>query len=139
TRVGRCLGRMPRLHEGAEALLDLIFSEALLREELGEHPAADEYGRRFPQHEAQIRLQFEMHQELLVSTGPVRKDTQQPARALTGENLRSPDVAAPSTRTGPGVPADAPPITRLTTPPALPGPEPERPDIPGYEIFGELG
>src|SRR5256885_13552059 len=45
--VEHYLERLPRLGDDTEALLDLIFSEILLREELGEQPMADEYVGRF--------------------------------------------------------------------------------------------
>src|SRR5258708_35461381 len=52
---------MPFLIDDAETLLDLIFSEILLREELGESPTLDEYLRRFPEQSAALARQFEVH------------------------------------------------------------------------------
>ena len=37
------LDSVPALRDDAETLLDLIYSEVLLREEAGEHPEAEEY------------------------------------------------------------------------------------------------
>src|SRR5207244_10192943 len=39
---------LPALARQPEALVDLIYSEFLLREELGEHPTCAEYEQRFP-------------------------------------------------------------------------------------------
>ena len=55
------LERVPGLRDDAETLLDLIYSEVLLREEAGERPEPEEYVRRFPDHEAALRLQFDLH------------------------------------------------------------------------------
>src|SRR5436190_645304 len=54
------LQQVPQLAADPEALLDLIFSEVLLREELGEPPDVEEYVRRFPRQEASLRLQFDV-------------------------------------------------------------------------------
>jgi eukaryotic-like serine/threonine-protein kinase len=47
-----------------EELLDLIYSEVVLREEDGESPELDEYLRRFPQYAGELRAQFEIHKAL---------------------------------------------------------------------------
>lgn len=44
-----------------ETILDLIYSEVLLREELGDEPTAAEYVSRFPAYSAQLVRQFELH------------------------------------------------------------------------------
>jgi tRNA A-37 threonylcarbamoyl transferase component Bud32 len=46
--VEDCLQRIPILNERPEALLELIYTEWLLREEFGPPPNSDEYRRRFP-------------------------------------------------------------------------------------------
>ena len=57
----------------SETVLDLIYQEVLLREQLGERPAIDEYVRRFPHLADELRMQFELDsamqaiQPLLVS------------------------------------------------------------------------
>ncbi len=47
-----------------EELLDLIYSEVVLREEDGESPELEEYLRRFPQYAGELRAQFEVHRAL---------------------------------------------------------------------------
>lgn len=53
--------RLPTLGANREAFLELVISEWLLREELGETPLLDEYVRRFPEFEHELRRQLEMH------------------------------------------------------------------------------
>jgi serine/threonine-protein kinase len=48
----------------AEHALDLVYSEFLLREELGEAPAVQKYAERFPELAAAFRLQVELHRAL---------------------------------------------------------------------------
>ena len=52
---------VPGLKHRPEAVLDLLYSEVLLREELGERPQITEYCTRFPQHQDAIRRQFAVH------------------------------------------------------------------------------
>ncbi|MGO9464631.1 MAG: serine/threonine-protein kinase PknK [Isosphaeraceae bacterium] len=47
-----------------EELLDLIYSEVVLREDDGESPELEEYLRRFPQYAGELRDQFEIHRAL---------------------------------------------------------------------------
>lgn len=54
----------PALGSEAEYAVDLVYSEYLLREELGEAPVPDEYLRRFPQFAPQLERQFALHAEL---------------------------------------------------------------------------
>src|SRR5262249_49619885 len=51
----------PGLRDDAEAVLDLIYNEIMLRERNGEKPALDDYLRRFPHLTPQLRLQFNVH------------------------------------------------------------------------------
>src|SRR5947209_6119939 len=55
------LGQNFGLGQDADAVLDLIYNEALLREARGEAPQPDEYERRFPGLAAAIRRLFEVH------------------------------------------------------------------------------
>ncbi|MFO0845750.1 MAG: protein kinase [Gemmataceae bacterium] len=55
------LARHPELLGDAEAALDLIFNEFLLREELGESPGVDEYRRRFPEQAEVLAAQIGLH------------------------------------------------------------------------------
>jgi hypothetical protein len=54
----------PALQADAEAALELVYAEVLLREELGEAPAPDEYLGRFPRYAHRLREQFQLHQAL---------------------------------------------------------------------------
>jgi tRNA A-37 threonylcarbamoyl transferase component Bud32 len=56
------LARQPGLH--ADAVLDLITNEVLLRQEAGEAPRLEEYERRFPHLAEPLRLQFEVESAL---------------------------------------------------------------------------
>jgi hypothetical protein len=94
------LARYPDLRADPEAALDLIFSEFLLRERLGDRPSAAEYRQRFPEYADTLGDQIELHRAL-----------------QTGATLGSPRSATP----GEGVEAGG------------------WPEVPGYEIEGELG
>jgi eukaryotic-like serine/threonine-protein kinase len=74
------LEREPALQDDPEGVLDLIYSEVVLREEAGDAPRLDEYLERFPRFEAQLRLQFDVH------------------RALEGDALESGDVRGSASR-----------------------------------------
>src|SRR6516165_3475739 len=58
------LAKEPTLADDGEALLDLIYSEVLLREEHGERPQLDEYVRRFPHLEAALSRQLALHEAI---------------------------------------------------------------------------
>ncbi|MEM9828047.1 MAG: serine/threonine-protein kinase, partial [Planctomycetota bacterium] len=51
----------PELLRDEAHLLDLCYSEILLRQEFGDHPTSAEYIERFPNHADAIRRQFEVH------------------------------------------------------------------------------
>jgi Protein kinase domain len=53
-----------RLRDHAEAAVDLIYSEILVRERLGELVNLDEYRRRFPQYAELLGRQMELHELL---------------------------------------------------------------------------
>jgi serine/threonine protein kinase len=55
------LQRHPRLQAQTECVLDLVYQEVLLREELGEVPQLAEYLGRFPQLAGQLQPLFEVH------------------------------------------------------------------------------
>jgi predicted Ser/Thr protein kinase len=65
------LQRYPNLRADAENAVDLVYSEFLLRERLGEHPAADEYRQRFPEFTDLLQAQIELHQALAAGKGSV--------------------------------------------------------------------
>lgn len=58
------LDRHSDLQSAIEYAVDLVYSEFLIREELGEQPKPDEYLERFPQFGPQLRRQFKLHAEL---------------------------------------------------------------------------
>jgi serine/threonine protein kinase len=60
-KVEEYLTEHPALAASEEALLDLIYSEACLREELGETIAENEYYDRFPHLKASLAHIFEVH------------------------------------------------------------------------------
>src|SRR5262249_61995465 len=67
------LAKEPTLADDGEALLDLIYSEVLLREEHGERTTADEYAARFPRLSDAIRRQFAVHTALTAADEPERE------------------------------------------------------------------
>src|SRR5262245_24667720 len=58
------LERFPPLRDNADAQLDLIYHEVILREKLGETPHLDDYLPRFPHLAEALRLQFDMDQAM---------------------------------------------------------------------------
>jgi serine/threonine protein kinase len=58
------LGQHPAVAQDAEAALDLIYNEFVLREQQGDRPTIDEYVARFPEHAAALRAQIGVHQAL---------------------------------------------------------------------------
>jgi eukaryotic-like serine/threonine-protein kinase len=54
------LAQQPTLRGDVEAVLDLIYQEIMLREDVGESPQLKEYLRRFPALAPQLVLQFEV-------------------------------------------------------------------------------
>jgi len=54
----------PALRAAPEGAVDLVYGEFLLREELREAPALEEYLRRFPEYADRLRLQVELHRAL---------------------------------------------------------------------------
>src|SRR5207245_2683020 len=55
------LDAAPELRADDDAVLDLIYAEVVVRDELGEAPALEEYERRFPHLAAALRRQFALH------------------------------------------------------------------------------
>src|SRR5262245_18098527 len=64
--VEELLREHPHLRESRDACLDLIYSEIVLREQIGEQGKLEEYLARFPHLEADLRLQFEVDEALTV-------------------------------------------------------------------------
>jgi serine/threonine-protein kinase len=103
------LRRCPGLPE--EYALDLVYSEYLLRERLGEAPSLAEYAQRFPQFAQGLRLQVEMYQVVEASH----------PRLSAGAGVARPQGHATPLEAAVGPAAAAPP------------------HVPGYEILGLLG
>jgi tRNA A-37 threonylcarbamoyl transferase component Bud32 len=62
------LRRQPALAADAEAALDLIFSEFVLREELGDTPRPEDYLERFPRYGAPLERLLRLDRALLADT-----------------------------------------------------------------------
>ncbi len=113
----RRLGERPE----AEAAVDLVFQEYLLRERRGETPDPEEFAGRFPQYAAVLRDQINLH------------------RALAHSEVTGTWDGGAATGAPPGVPnatIDAPPGTAPTLPPADAAPAAGPPE---YEVLGTLG
>src|SRR5262245_20849656 len=63
-RVEELLEGQPHLAGDDDAVLDLIYSERLLREEQGQAAPLDEYLGRFPRLEGALRVMFEVDDSL---------------------------------------------------------------------------
>jgi serine/threonine-protein kinase len=61
TTAETILQEHPELQSDADATLELIYNEILLREEAGEAPGLEEYQRRFPVLAGRLALLFEVH------------------------------------------------------------------------------
>src|SRR5262249_10227455 len=101
----------PALQADDERALDLIYGEFLVREELDERPALEEYAQRFPRYADQFRLQVELHRAV-------------DAESLTGTSGR----ILPGQQTTPPEGDAAAPWRRAAWP-----------EVAGYEVLGELG
>lgn len=111
----------PWLIDHPDELLDLIYSEVLLREDAGEHPLETDYLERFPQMSEKIRRQFQLHRSLQNlpnegDTGSSAEESAGPAAdVLTADHgITIQDKPSPSTA----------------------GPFPE---IPGFQILSIFG
>jgi WD40 repeat protein len=137
------LRQHPAVRDEPEAAVVLIYGEFLLREERGEHPDPAEYRLRFPEYAALLDRQFGEQGEfqtrrLADSVPPVVLQTRLGPQAPETLDPQSPGTVADpyATRTNilaPGQPL-VPPV-HLPAPAAMPG----RPEVPGYELLGELG
>jgi eukaryotic-like serine/threonine-protein kinase len=58
------LAQQPVLQADAQAILDLIYNEIVLREEIGESPRLEEYLIRFPGLAPELELQFELEKAI---------------------------------------------------------------------------
>jgi serine/threonine-protein kinase len=124
------LDRYPVLRADREVSLDLIYSEILLREELGDEPRAEEYAERFPPYAAALQKQFEFHELLRAGS---RSGSYPPlaASTLAGSKV---DSCGPE---GLPCPDGKPPVGDDRGQPSAKASG--WPQVPGYEILGELG
>jgi tetratricopeptide (TPR) repeat protein/tRNA A-37 threonylcarbamoyl transferase component Bud32 len=136
------LERMPAVRDDGEAVLDLVYSEVLLREEAGERPQLEEYLRRFPALEASLRLQFDLHRAVAsgLSLGPGADGAATPPLPADDGPGEAPR-AKPESRNGtPGASlstqvagdANRETMKSRSAAPALTA-------IPGYEVLEVLG
>jgi tetratricopeptide (TPR) repeat protein/tRNA A-37 threonylcarbamoyl transferase component Bud32 len=86
----------PELQADAESVLDLIYTEIMLREEAGESPQLADYLSRFPHLETRLRRQFEV-ERALGSAPSNRADTK-----ITWPGLGAPTDDAPRSIAIPG-------------------------------------
>ena len=63
------LERFPDVGADGEGVLDLVYSEFLLREELGEIPTLDEYRERFPTQVGPLQVQLAFHRAVSAESG----------------------------------------------------------------------
>ncbi len=127
------LAKWPELPMHTEVLLELIYSEVVLREQLGEQPQESEYLERFPQYTAQLQRQFALHRALESGSlmdcdlGPEEPQTRLSVAPETGGTLvGSRPTATNESRTDPQQPT----VANLTA---------GLPSLPGYEILATLG
>lgn len=77
-----------------EALLDLLYNEIVVKDELGLNPSLDDYVRRYPELEQDLRLHFEVHQavneHLLVETANPRAEKSWPQRGTAKQPINLP-------------------------------------------------
>jgi eukaryotic-like serine/threonine-protein kinase len=70
--------------DSREAQLDLLYNEVVVQEELGSHPTAEDYIRRYPHLKHDLELQFEIHravsEQLLLETADRLDDNSHPDR-----------------------------------------------------------
>jgi serine/threonine-protein kinase len=71
------LERFPQLRTEVEDVVDLIYAEFLIREELCQNPSLEEFERRFPEHAQELKEQIELHAALGVTeqSPPLAFDT----------------------------------------------------------------
>jgi tetratricopeptide (TPR) repeat protein/tRNA A-37 threonylcarbamoyl transferase component Bud32 len=90
------LAQHPELRSETEVVLDLIYNEIMLREEVGESAPLDDYVRRFPELAAELRLQFEV-EHAIQRTPPLLDQTE-----WTAEGHRRPRPLAAAIPAVPG-------------------------------------
>lgn len=97
------LQRFPTLRSNAEAALDLIYNEFLLREKLGIAPGLDQFVARFPDHAVTLKQQIELHLALDSSQSSTLLRADGPPSTLRAEGQSVPGSATPTFHpSGPG-------------------------------------
>ncbi len=98
------------LSQDSGTLLDLIYNEIVIREEMGENPAIDDYTCRYPELSEELKLHFEVHRALqadnLVETegfGPLRAAAGVPLPAEGMPTLAQYEILSELGRGGMGV------------------------------------
>jgi formylglycine-generating enzyme required for sulfatase activity/tetratricopeptide (TPR) repeat protein len=129
-RIEDYLAAAPDLADDAATLLDLIQHERQVRAELGETTSAAEYQARFP--------------ALAASLGPVGPEPQAVGAQPPTPSAVGVDSSSTTQQFGatPSPPAPQPPCGTLMTLGTVHTPDdlgPRAPEIPGYEVLGELG
>ena len=89
------LAQQPVLQADAQAVLDLIYNEIVLREEAGESPRLEEYLSRFPELAPELELQFEVE-------GAIQSESS--VRAAGDLTVIAGDARAPAPTVVPAVP-----------------------------------
>src|SRR5262245_16352120 len=115
------LEQHPDLRASDELAVDLIYSEFLLREELGEAPSGEEYLERFSQYSLLLRRQLQLHEAL-------RDASLSAASSALARRLGTEPTAGVSGEFPPTLP-DAGPV----------GAAGVFPVIPGFDFLGLLG
>jgi WD40 repeat protein len=103
------LRRFPPVRTDSENTFDLIYSELLLRMELGQDPDLSEYEIRFPEYANRMRLQLELHRALdgetsddLVEPVPPAETESQIVDTNNGSNGRATNRSQGSGQSVPG-------------------------------------
>ncbi|MBY0521885.1 MAG: protein kinase [Gemmataceae bacterium] len=137
--------RLPHLAADEEAVLDMIYSEVVLRDELGDAPGVDEFVGRFPQYASALRRQFALN-EALGSGSLFDIDSQATEPSPSGQSAAGATSLLPGSRTAAEDSSQGTTSIRPMnkTLPDLPDPVKESrpagpPSVPGYEVLGELG
>ena len=131
--VEQYLTSHPQLKEDEELLLDFIYGEFCLREDVGERPDPGEYRRRFPHLATHLQMQFEVHSAMQSTGGdaagaPGHGDIDTAGASSSDRRIARQTMIPDSTSqlAGPFQQAHA----------AAPAPYP---NIAGYQILGLLG
>ena len=94
------LKRFPDICTEADAVVDLIFHEYLLRERLGERPVSQEYLDRFPAYAQALESQIAFHSLLKNSDSPLAEPLVPPAKAANPAQDEWPENVATHAQIG---------------------------------------